>query len=78
MMLSIFDNRLENKEELREFLMTLNKNHFTKSQNILKGNKHSILLIFSNQTSFIQLIRAFFCFKRKKYLFCVKKCDYRK
>ena len=67
--LSIFDNRLENKEELREFLMTVNKNHFTKSQKNLKGNKHSILIIFSNQTSFIQLIRAFFCFKRKKYLF---------
>ena len=67
--LNIFDYRLENKEELREFLMIVNKNHITKIQKNLKGNKHSILIIFSNQTSFIQLIRAFFCFKRKKYLF---------
>ena len=66
--LSIFDNRLENKEELREFFMTVNKNHITKSQKNLKDNKHSILIIFSNQTSFIQLIRAFFSFKRKKFL----------
>jgi len=57
--IKVIENTLENKEELREFLISISKNYILKNFKNEKNNGPCILIILPNQTSLLQLIRKF-------------------
>jgi hypothetical protein len=57
--IKVIENNLENKEELREFLISISKNHILNGFENEKNNGPCILIILPNQTFFLQLIRKF-------------------
>jgi len=71
--LYIINNKIENKDEQREMLMFIKKIHFISKKKDNDFSKLSILVIFPNQTTFVQLIRTFFCIKKKKFKSFLKK-----
>jgi len=64
--LYVIDNKLENKDEQREFLMHIKKIYVLKDQKNKNLPTPSILIIFPNQTSFVQLVRTFFSIIKKR------------
>lgn len=57
--IKVIENNLENKEELREFLISISKNYILKNFENEKNNGPCVLIILPNQTSLLQLIRKF-------------------
>ena len=64
--LKMIETRLENKEELREFLLFTIKNKIIRNLKIGKNYRLSFLFILSNQTSLLQIIRKLNGTKKKK------------
>lgn len=64
--LNTIENTSENKEEIREFLMSINDNSILKNSNDKKIKKPSILIVFPNQTFLVQLIKTLFRIIKKR------------
>jgi hypothetical protein len=74
--IKVIENNLENKEELREFLISISKNYILNDFENEKNNGPCVLIIFPNQTFLIQLIRKFSQRIKKKIASSLGKKNY--
>ena len=64
--LNTIENTSENREDIREFLMSVNDNCILGNLDNKKIKKPSILMVFPNQTFLVQLIKTLFRIIKKK------------